>query len=77
MSLVEQKLSRIDLNLLIALSVLLKEQNVSRAAELLFLSQSAMSRTLQRLREVFDDQLFIRASKGITPTVKALEIAKV
>lgn len=70
----EQKLSRIDLNLLISLSVLLKERSVSKAAERLYLSQSAMSRTLQRLREVFDDPLFHRTSTGIIPTIKAKDI---
>ncbi|TPH15243.1 LysR family transcriptional regulator [Litorilituus lipolyticus] len=74
MELSEQKLSRIDLNLLISLSVLLKERNVSRAAERLYLSQSAMSRTLQRLRALFDDPLFNRTAQGIIPTSKALEI---
>ena len=71
---IEQKLSRIDLNLLISLSVLLKEKNVSRAAASLYLSQSAMSRTLQRLRELFDDPLFHRSSRGIIPTVRAKEL---
>ncbi len=74
MALLEQKLARIDLNLLISLSVLLKEKNVSRAAERLYLSQSAMSRTLQRLRDLFDDPLFHRTSSGILPTEKAMEI---
>jgi len=74
MDLLEQKLSRIDLNLLVSLSVLLKEKNVSRAAERLYLSQSAMSRTLQRLRDLFDDPLFFRTSTGIIPTEKAQSI---
>lgn len=67
----EQKLSRVDLNLLISLSTLLKEKSVSRAAERLYLSQSAMSRTLQRLRDLFEDPLFHRTSSGIVPTEKA------
>ncbi len=74
MVLLEQKLARIDLNLLISLSVLLKEKNVSRAAERLYLSQSAMSRTLQRLRDLFEDPLFHRTSSGIIPTEKAQAI---
>lgn len=72
----EQQLSRIDLNLLVAFSVLLQENNVSRAAEKLFMSQSAMSRVLQKLRELFDDPLFLRESAGLKPTVKALELAQ-
>lgn len=72
----EKKLSRIDLNLLVSLNVLLKTRNVSRAAEELYLSQSAMSRTLQRLRDTFEDTLFHRSSRGIVPTARALEIEK-
>ncbi|KGJ88529.1 LysR family transcriptional regulator [Colwellia psychrerythraea] len=74
MVLLEQKLARMDLNLLVSLSVLLKEKNVTRAAERLFLSQSAMSRTLQRLRDLFDDPLFYRTASGIVPTEKAQRI---
>ncbi len=74
MALLEQKLARVDLNLLVSLSVLLKEKSVSRAAERLYLSQSAMSRTLQRLRELFEDPLFHRTSNGIVPTEKAQSI---
>ena len=74
MQISEQKLSRVDLNLLVSLSVLLKEKSVSRAAERLYLSQSAMSRTLQRLRDLFDDPLFHRTATGIIPTVKAQNI---
>jgi len=74
MASLEQKLARVDLNLLVSLSVLLKEKNVSRAAERLYLSQSAMSRTLQRLRDLFEDPLFHRSSSGILPTEKALSI---
>jgi len=74
MDLLEQKLSRVDLNLLVSLSVLLKEKNVSRAAERLYLSQSAMSRTLQRLRDLFEDPLFHRTASGIIPTEKAQSI---
>ncbi|RJG51520.1 LysR family transcriptional regulator [Motilimonas pumila] len=69
---IEQNLSRVDLNLLVALSVLLKLRSVSKAADTLYLSQSAMSRTLSRLRETFDDPLFYRTPHGIRPTEKAL-----
>ncbi|MDR9831407.1 LysR family transcriptional regulator [Vibrio sp. FNV 38] len=76
MKTLEQELSRIDLNLLVSLSVLIKEKNVSRAAEKLYLSQPAMSRTLGRLRALFDDPLFYRESNGLQPTVKTLELEK-
>ncbi|MCY9871038.1 LysR family transcriptional regulator [Vibrio barjaei] len=74
MKTLEQELSRIDLNLLVSLSVLIKERNVSRAAEKLYLSQPAMSRTLSRLRTLFDDPLFYRESNGLQPTTKTLEL---
>ena len=56
-------LQHIDLKLLTSLEVLLEERSVSRAAERVNLSQSAMSRVLGRLRELFDDQLFVRTQK--------------
>ncbi len=64
-------LSSIDLNLLVALDVLLDELHVSNAAERLGVSQPAMSRTLTRLRVVFDDPLIVRAQKGYAPTARA------
>jgi DNA-binding transcriptional LysR family regulator len=69
-----QRLSRMDLNLLVAFQVLLEEQNVSKAAERLFITQSAMSKTLSRLRELFDDQLFTRSAHGMVPTPRAIEL---
>ncbi|MEX1032255.1 MAG: LysR family transcriptional regulator [Cellvibrionaceae bacterium] len=71
-----RQLSRIDLNLLVALQVLIEECNVSKAAERLFITQSAMSKTLGRLRELFEDPLFTRSSHGMIPTPRALEIQK-
>lgn len=67
-------LSRIDLNLLVAFQVLLEEQNVTRAAERLFITQPAMSKTLGRLRDLFHDDLFTRSSYGLSPTPRALEL---
>ena len=68
-------LSRIDLNLLVALQVLMEEQSVTRAAERLYITQPAMSKTLQRLRELFDDPLFIRSGRGLIPTPRAAELS--
>ncbi|MGK2914121.1 MAG: LysR family transcriptional regulator [Porticoccaceae bacterium] len=68
-------LSRIDLNLLVALQVLLEERSVTRAANRLFVTQPAMSKTLLRLRGLFDDALFTRSGRGLVPTPRALEIA--
>jgi len=69
-------LSRIDLNLLVALQILIEEQSVTRAAERLFITQPAMSKTLQRLRDLFDDPLFIRSGRGLVPTPRAVELEK-
>jgi DNA-binding transcriptional LysR family regulator len=65
---------RLDLNLLVTLEALLVEQNVTKAAERLHLSQPAVSAQLSRLRDVFDDPLLIPAQRGMTPTAKALEM---
>ncbi len=68
-------LGRLDLNLLVALEALLEEGNVSRAADRLFVTQSAMSKTLGRLRQLFDDPLFIRKGAGMVPTPRAVQLA--
>lgn len=67
-------LSRIDLNLLVALQALLEERNVTRAAQRLYVTQPAMSKTLQRLRDLFEDPLFTRAPHGLVPTPRANEL---
>ena len=69
-----EQLGRIDLNLLIILQVLLEERNGSRAARRLHLSQSAVSKALGRLRETFDDPLFVRSAYGLEPTARALSL---
>lgn len=51
------KLARIDLNLLVILQVLIEEQSVTRAASRLNLSQSALSKSLNRLRDTLEDPL--------------------
>jgi DNA-binding transcriptional LysR family regulator len=60
-----------DLNLLVALDVLLAEGSVARAARRLRLSPSAMSRTLARLRATTGDPLLVRAGRGLVPTPRA------
>ena len=71
-----RRLLNTDLNLLKALQVLIEEKNVTRAAQRLFITQPAMSKTLQRLRELFDDPLFTRSGKGLiaTPRTEALAL---
>ncbi|MCZ6830223.1 MAG: LysR family transcriptional regulator, partial [Gammaproteobacteria bacterium] len=68
---ISRQLIRMDLNLLVVLQVLLEERNVTRAAERLSVSQPALSKTLQKLRESFDDELFTRTAHGLIPTPKA------
>lgn len=70
-----ENLARVDLNLLVALQVLLEERNVTRAAERLCVTQPAMSKTLLRLRGTFDDPLFTRCGRGLVPTPRAQELA--
>ncbi len=61
----------VDLNLLVYLDVLLRERNVTKAANHLGISQPAMSNGLRRLRQLFDDPLLVRTSEGMTPTERA------
>lgn len=63
-----------DLNLLRVLDALLRERNVSRAAERLSLSQPAVSNALNRLRELLDDPLLVRVGRAMQPTPRALEL---
>ena len=69
-----QALSRVDLNLLIALDTLLRERSVTQAASRLGLSQPALSASLARLRRYFDDELLTRVGNKyeLTPLAVAL-----
>jgi DNA-binding transcriptional LysR family regulator len=69
-------LSRLDLNLLVALDALLTERSVTRAAERLHLSQPALSASLARLRTHFDDQILARRGNSYELTPFALRIAE-
>lgn len=62
------RLKGLDLNLLVALDVLLEERSVSRAAERLHLSQPAASAALGRLRDYFKDELLVLHGKRLIPT---------
>ncbi|MBS1081249.1 LysR family transcriptional regulator [Gluconobacter kondonii] len=68
-------LRNFDLNLLHAFSVLMEEQNVSRAAERLLIGQPGLSSALRRLRDALGDELFVRVGRGLQPTPRALAIA--
>ena len=73
---ISRKLIRTDLNLLVALQILLEERNVTRAAERLSVSQPALSKTLQKLRDSFEDELFTRTAHGLVPTPRGEALAK-
>ncbi|WP_353191056.1 LysR family transcriptional regulator [Pandoraea pnomenusa] len=64
-------LRRIDLNLLVTLDVLLVEQNVTRAAERLHMSQPAVSVHLAKLRDLLGDPLLLPGPRGMRPTTRA------
>jgi len=70
------ELRNFDLNLLVAFDLLMKERNVSRAAEKMFISQSAMSHVLQRLRQQLDDPLLVKTPSGMMPTQRALSLVE-
>lgn len=75
MSIDIRRLRKLDLNLMLAFSVLMRERNVSRAAERLYIGQSAMSAALARLRLALDDPLFIRVGRALEPTARAQALA--
>jgi DNA-binding transcriptional LysR family regulator len=68
------QLTRININLLVTLQVLLQERNASSSAVRLNLSQSTISKNLSQLRHVFADPLFHRVSHGLMPTPLAQEL---
>lgn len=65
------RFNRLDLNLLTALDVLLTERSITRAAERLNLTPSAVSGALGRLREYFDDELLVQVGRKMEPTPRA------
>lgn len=68
-------LRRTDLNLLAVFDVVYRERNLTRAARILSLSQSAVSHALARLRERLGDPLFQRQGRGVVPTPRAEALA--
>jgi len=72
----ELHLRNLDLNLLKPLRALLEERHVTRAAKRSFLSQSAMSRALERLREMFGDALLVRSGRGYERTVRGERVLR-
>lgn len=72
----EIDIARIDLNLLRALDVLLTRRSVTLAARDLGVGQSAMSHSLRKLRELFDDPLLVRTGQGMEPTDRAARMQR-
>jgi DNA-binding transcriptional LysR family regulator len=68
-------LKDVDLNLLVVLHQLVIQRRVSRVAELLGLTQPAVSNALARLRNVLGDELFVRTGGGMVPTPYADQLA--
>lgn len=70
----DNHLRRADLNLLTVFDAVMKLQNITRAARLLGMSQPAVSNAVARLKNMFNDELFIRAGRGIVPTARARQL---
>ncbi len=68
------RLSQIDLNLFIVFDAIYQQRNLTRAAEVLCITQPAVSNALSRLRTSLDDPLFVRTSQGMSPTPLAENI---
>lgn len=69
------QIRKLDGGLLLVFRELLRTRRATTVAERLGLSSSAISHTLARLRELFDDPLFVRRPHGLEPTRRALELA--
>lgn len=68
------QLGSVDLNLLVVLHLLLETRNASKTAERLGRTPSAVSHALRRIRQVFDDPMFVRVGIGLEPTPHALAL---
>ena len=68
------KISSFDLNLFVILNAIYTEGSLTKAAEVVGITQPAVSNALSRLRERFDDDLFIRTGTGMVPTQKTENI---
>jgi LysR family transcriptional regulator, mexEF-oprN operon transcriptional activator len=66
---------RFDLNLLLVFEAMMREQQVTRAAQRLGIGQPAMSQALLRLRQALADPLFVRAGHQMLPTQRAQTLA--
>lgn len=64
----------VDLNLLTVFDVVMQEQHITRAAQVLGMSQPAVSNAVARLKVMFNDELFVRSGRGIQPTARAYQL---
>ncbi|MDF7681735.1 transcriptional regulator LeuO [Enterobacteriaceae bacterium ESL0689] len=71
---IKPQLRTVDLNLLTVFDAVMKEQNITRAALLLGMSQPAVSNAVARLKIMFNDELFVRYGRGIQPTARAFHL---
>ncbi|MCQ4272877.1 LysR family transcriptional regulator [Pseudomonas kuykendallii] len=67
-------LSKVDLNLFIVFDAIYSEANLTRAGQIVGITQPAVSNALARLRETFNDPLFVRTAQGMVPTPMAQNI---
>tara|TARA_A200000113_G_scaffold108505_1_gene97392 strand:- start:46 stop:954 length:909 start_codon:yes stop_codon:yes gene_type:complete len=68
------KLNNLDLNLLVVFNAIYTEGSLTKAGEIVGITQPAVSSALSKLRDYFDDQLFIRVGQGVKPTAKTENI---
>lgn len=68
------QLRMVDLNLLTVFDAVMQEQNITRAAHTLGMSQPAVSNAVARLKVMFNDELFVRYGRGIQPTARAFQL---
>ena len=70
------KISSFDLNLFVIMNSIYTEGSLTKAAQVVGITQPAVSNALSRLREKFDDELFVRTGSGMVPTQKTENIIK-
>jgi DNA-binding transcriptional LysR family regulator len=68
-------LNRFDLNLLRVFDAVMEERSVLRASQRICVSPTAVSHALARLRELLDDELFVRTTAGMQPTARSVTMA--
>ena len=71
---IKPQLRTVDLNLLTVFDAVMQEQNITRAAHSLGMSQPAVSNAVARLKVMFNDELFVRYGRGIQPTARAFQL---